>query len=228
MKTFLLIGASSAVATELAHSLFAQNNRIIAVSRTEPNAPFETFLQHEITSEEALPKIEGAIDGLVYFPGSINLKPFRSLKQQDFLADFQLNVLGAIKSIQTYSPNLQLAASASIVLFSTVAVQTGMPFHASVAVSKGAVEGLTRSLAAELAPKIRVNCIAPSLTKTPMAERLTNSPEKQEASAQRHPLKKIGEPKDLANMVEFLLSEKSSWMTGQILHVDGGMGTLKA
>jgi NAD(P)-dependent dehydrogenase (short-subunit alcohol dehydrogenase family) len=164
---------------------------------------------------------------LVYFPGSINLKPFRGLKESDFLNDFNINVLGAIKSIQTYTPNLQLSDKASIVLFSTVAVQTGMPFHASIAVSKGAIEGLTRSLAAEFAPKIRVNCVAPSLTHTPMAERLLSTPEKIEASANRHPLKKIGEPKDLANMVEFLLSENASWITGQIMHVDGGMGSIK-
>jgi len=227
MKTTLLIGASSAVAKELAALLFAKNERIISISRTTPEAPFSEFFEHTITGEEAFPKIEGTIDGLVYFPGSINLKPFRGLKEADFMNDFNINVLGAIKSIQAYTSNLQLSDKASIVMFSTVAVQTGMPFHASVAVSKGAIEGLTRSLAAEFAPKIRVNCIAPSLTNTPLAERLLSTPEKIEASANRHPMKKIGSPQDLANMVEFILSEKSSWITGQILHVDGGMGSLK-
>ena len=227
MKTTLLIGASSAVAQALATSLFAKNERIISISRTTPNAPYSEFFEHTVSGEFSLPKIEGVIDGLVYFPGSINLKPFRSLKEADFLNDFNINVLGAIKCIQAYSSNLQLSDKASIVLFSTVAVQTGMSFHASVAASKGAIEGLTRSLAAEFAPKIRVNCVAPSLTQTPMADRLLNSSEKIEASANRHPLKKIGAPKDLANMVEFLLSENSSWITGQILHVDGGMGSIK-
>jgi NAD(P)-dependent dehydrogenase (short-subunit alcohol dehydrogenase family) len=113
------------------------------------------------------------------------------------------------------------------VLFSTVAVSTGMPFHASIAAAKGAVEGLTRSLAAELSPKIRVNCIAPSLTETPLAEKLLNTPEKQEASAKRHPLQRIGQPADIAEMACFLLSGLSGWMTGQVLHVDGGMSTLK-
>ena len=155
------------------------------------------------------------------------LKPFQSLKSTNFLEDLQINVLGAIKSIQSYSKNLALSDSASIILYSTVAVQTGMPFHASVAASKGAIEGLTRSLAAEFAPKIRVNCIAPSLTNTPMASRLLSSPEKIEASALRHPLKKVGDPKDLANMTTFLLSDASKWMTGQILHLDGGMSSIK-
>jgi len=149
------------------------------------------------------------------------------LKPNQFLADFNLNVQGAIASIQAYLPNLTLSELSSIVLFSTVAVQTGIPFHSSVAVSKGAIEGLTRALAAEFAPKIRVNCVAPSLTNTPMADRLLNSPEKMEASANRHPLKKVGSPLDIANMVEFLLSDKAQWITGQILHVDGGMGNLK-
>jgi NAD(P)-dependent dehydrogenase (short-subunit alcohol dehydrogenase family) len=227
MKTTLLIGASSAVAKEVAKTLFEKNERVISISRNEPDALFTEFYEYTLNGETSFPKLEGTIDGLVYFPGSINLKPFRGLKENDFLNDFNINVLGAIKSIQTYTPNLQLSDKASIVMFSTVAVQTGMPFHASVAVSKGAIEGLTRSLAAEFAPKIRVNCIAPSLTHTPMAERLLSTPEKIEASANRHPLKKIGEPKDLANMVEFLLSENASWITGQILHVDGGMGSIK-
>jgi NAD(P)-dependent dehydrogenase (short-subunit alcohol dehydrogenase family) len=227
MKTTLLIGASSAVAKEVAKALFEKNERVISISRNEPDALFTEFYEYTLNGETSFPKLEGTIDGLVYFPGSINLKPFRGLKENDFLNDFNINVLGAIKSIQTYTPNLQLSDKASIVLFSTVAVQTGMPFHASIAVSKGAIEGLTRSLAAEFAPKIRVNCIAPSLTHTPMAERLLSTPEKIEASANRHPLKKIGEPKDLANMVEFLLSENASWITGQIMHVDGGMGSIK-
>ena len=135
--------------------------------------------------------------------------------------DFKLNVLGAIKSIQAYTQNLLSSKQASIVLFSTVAVQTGMPFHSSVSISKGAIEGLTKALAAEFSPKIRVNCVAPSLTSTAMANKLINTPEKLEASNNRHPLKRIGNPEDIANTVEFLLSPHSSWITGQIIHVDG-------
>ena len=143
------------------------------------------------------------------------------------MADFNLQVLGAIRCIQAVLPRLKNSENASIVLFSTVAVQLGLGFHSQVAVSKGAIEGLTRSLAAEFAPTIRFNAIAPSLTNTPLAEKLLSSPEKIEANGQRHPLKRIGEAEDIAEAACFLLTDKSSWMTGQILHVDGGMSSLK-
>jgi 3-oxoacyl-[acyl-carrier protein] reductase len=227
MKTTLIIGASSGIGKALANKLIKERESVISISRNLPDASFSHYYQHDILSDEDLPKIEDTIDGLVYCPGSIHLKPFRTLKRQDFENDFKLNVLGAIKAIQAYTANLQLSKNASIVLFSTVAVQTGMPFHSSVAISKGAIEGLTKALAAEFSPKIRVNCIAPSLTNTPMAEKLINTPEKLEATNNRHPLKRIGNPDDMANTVEFLLSNNSSWITGQILHVDGGMSTLK-
>jgi NAD(P)-dependent dehydrogenase (short-subunit alcohol dehydrogenase family) len=171
------------------------------------------------------PNIEGAIDGLIYCPGTINLKPFRALKSEDFLNEYQINFLGAVKSIKQYLPNLQLSESPSIVLFSTVAVQTGMSFHASIASAKGAIEGLTRSLAAEFAPKIRVNAIAPSLTATPLADKLINNESKLKASEDRHPLKKIGSSSDMSQAVEFLLN--ANWMTGQIMHVDGGMSSVR-
>ena len=227
METILIIGASSGIGLALANKLVQKGEKVISISRNSPKAYYGQFIQHDILSEQELPKLEGAIDGLVYCPGSINLKLFRTLKAQDFENDFKLNVLGAIKSIQAYSSNLQLSKNASIVLFSSVAVQTGLPFHSSVAASKGAIEGLTRALAAEFSPKMRVNCIAPSLTNTPMAEKLINTPEKLEASNNRHPLKRIGSVDDIANSIEFLLSEKASWITGQILHVDGGLSTLR-
>jgi NAD(P)-dependent dehydrogenase (short-subunit alcohol dehydrogenase family) len=227
MKTTLIIGASSGIGKSLAESLMKKNETVISISRTIPEAPYSHFYKHDILSDDELPKISEPIDGIVFCPGSINLKSFRALKKQDFLADFELNVLSAIKCIQFYYPNLVQSQAASIVLYSTVAVNTGMAFHSSVAASKGAIEGLTKALAAEFAPKIRVNCIAPSLTNTPLAERLINTPEKLEASANRHPLKRIGNDTDIANATEFLLSEKASWITGQIMHVDGGMSTLK-
>lgn len=228
MKTTLIIGASSGIGKALANKLIKQKESVISISRNLPDASFSHFYQHDLLSDTELPKLDGTVDGLVYCPGSISLKPFRTIKKQDFLNDLEINVLGAIKAIQAYTSHLQLSKNASIVLFSTVAVQTGMPFHSSVSVSKGAIEGLTKALAAELSPKIRVNCIAPSLTHTAMAEKLINTPEKLESSANRHPLKRIGNPIDIANTAEFLLSENASWITGQIFHVDGGMSSIKS
>jgi NAD(P)-dependent dehydrogenase (short-subunit alcohol dehydrogenase family) len=167
------------------------------------------------------------IDGLVYCPGSILLKPFTRVSTEDLINDYQLQVIGAVKIIQQLLPYLKKSNAASIVLFSTVAVEMGFNFHSIVAASKGAIEGLTKALAAELAPKIRVNCIAPSITNTPLASSLLNSDEKIVANAQRHPLKKIGTASDVAAMACFLLSDQATWITGQIMHVDGGMSAIK-
>jgi NAD(P)-dependent dehydrogenase (short-subunit alcohol dehydrogenase family) len=168
-----------------------------------------------------------SIDGFAYCVGTINLKPFARIKPEDFITDFQLQVVGALKIIQAMLQKLKAVDQASVVLFSTVAVQLGFNFHTQVATSKGAIEGFTKAFAAEFAPKIRINCIAPSLTDTPLAATLLSTPEKRDANAQRHPLKATGTPQDIANMAEFLLSEKSSWITGQIFHVDGGMSAIK-
>ena len=167
------------------------------------------------------------LDGLVYCPGTINLKPFSSLKLSDFQNDLEVNFLGLVKTLQMYYPLLQKSENASVVLFSTVAVQTGMAFHSSVAAAKGAIEGMSRALAAEWAPKIRVNTIAPSLTETPLAERLLKTDKQRAASIERHPMKRIGKAEDIAEMAAFLLSDKSSWITGQIIQVDGGLSAIK-
>jgi NAD(P)-dependent dehydrogenase (short-subunit alcohol dehydrogenase family) len=167
------------------------------------------------------------IDGLVYCPGNIHLAPFHRIKPVDFLNDYTLQVVGAIQVIQAILPRLKAAETSSIVLFSTVAVQTGFNFHSQVAASKGAIEGLTRALAAEFAPTIRVNAIAPSITNTPLASKFLSSPEKIQANAERHPLKKIGNAEDLAEMALFLLSNKAAWITGQIMHVDGGISVIR-
>ena len=168
------------------------------------------------------------VHGLVYCPGSIVLKPFQRLTSADFQRDFDINLLGAVKVIQACLKRLKKSPTgASIVLFSTVAVKLGMPFHASVASAKAAVEGLTRSLAAEFAPRIRVNAIAPSLTDTPMAASLLSSEDRQKASAERHPLKRIGSPQEIAGLACHLVSDEGSWITGPTLHADGGMSSVK-
>jgi NAD(P)-dependent dehydrogenase (short-subunit alcohol dehydrogenase family) len=229
MSKFIIVGASSGIGFQLAKNLSEKGHTIYALNRNKvdldsiPNCQFhEVDIAMEIPN---FPNIEGAIDGLIYCPGTINLKPFRALKSEDFLNEYQINFLGAVKSIKQYLPNLQLSESPSIVLFSTVAVQTGMSFHASIASAKGAIEGLTRSLAAEFAPKIRVNAIAPSLTATPLADKLINNESKLKASEDRHPLKKIGSSSDMSQAVEFLLN--ANWMTGQIMHLDGGMSAIR-
>ena len=229
-KRFVIVGGSKGIGNALVKRLAASGDAILAYSRgigDLDRVDNVEFLTYDSTTDEAFPTVEGPIDGIVYCPGSINLKPFHRLSEKDFLSDLNINLLGAVKAIQAVLPNLKEADDSSVVLFSTVAVQTGMGFHASVSAAKGAVEGLTRALAAEFAPKIRVNCIAPSLTNTPLAERLLNSPEKHEAAEGRNPLKKVGSADEVAAMAEFLLNGESKWITGQIFHVDGGMGSLR-
>jgi NAD(P)-dependent dehydrogenase (short-subunit alcohol dehydrogenase family) len=167
------------------------------------------------------------VHGLVYCPGNIALKPFNRFSGADFSSDYELQVLGAVTCLQQALGALKKSGNAAVILFSTVAVQQGLPFHSLVSASKGALEGLTRALAAELAPNIRVNAIAPSLTNTPLAENLLNSDAKKEANAARHPLKRVGEPQDIAAMAAFLLSEQATWISGQIMHVDGGISALR-
>lgn len=227
MATYLFAGASSAMAMRAAALLKNQGHTVIGISTKEDTDNYDQWHTIEQYSFGTFPATDEVIDGLVYFPGTINLKPFHRINQDDFTADYNVSALGAAAFVQAYLPNLKKSSIASVVFISTVAVGTGMPFHASVAMAKGAVEGLTRSLAAEFAPKIRVNCVAPSLTDTPLAERLLGSEDKTEAAKNRNPLKKIGTPDDLAQAITFLLTENASWITGQILAVDGGMNKLR-
>jgi NAD(P)-dependent dehydrogenase (short-subunit alcohol dehydrogenase family) len=231
MNSYLIIGGSSGIGYEVVKKLTSADNKIYVMSRNPDkieDLEFIKKLSYDVTSdEEKFPSIEEPLKGLVYCPGTINLKPLKSLKPKDFMDDFIINSLGAVRAIQSYLPNLSTEKNSSVVLFSTVAVQTGMAYHASVAMAKGAVEGLTKSLAAELAPQIRVNAIAPSITDTPLAERLLSTDEKRKASAKRHPLNKIGSSEEIANGVHFLLSDESLWMTGQIIHIDGGISSIK-
>lgn len=231
MKNYFIIGASSGIGQALAESLAKDGHSVYGTYYKNSITTNNVNLEYHYldVSEESinLDFLPSSLDGFAYCPGNIDLIPFKRIKPEDFTSDFKLQVLGGIKILQSILPRLKSSKRASVVFFSTIAVQTGFNFHTKVAVSKGALEGLTKSLAAELAPTIRVNAIAPSITNTPLAEKLLNTESKKQANADRHPLKKIGEPKDIANMAAFLLSDKADWITGQIIHLDGGMSTLK-
>ena len=231
MSTFLVIGGSSGIGFQVVNDL-AESGHIVYASYCNKQVnitnPSVRYFQLNVLDENLIfDQLPEAIDGIVYCPGNVNLKPFSRIQPSEFSSDFNLQVLGAIKVIQAVLPKLKAAESASIVLFSTVAVKIGLSFHSLVSTSKGAIEGLTKALSAEFAPKIRVNCVAPSLTDTPLVEGLLNTEQKIEANAQRHPLKRIGNVKDISSVVTFLLSGHSSWITGQVFHVDGGMSSIK-
>jgi len=231
MKNILIIGASSGIGAQLSKNLAAAGHNVTGTynENTGYDVVPGVSMHHLNVMDDKLDLdfIPETIDGLVYCVGSINLKPFKRIKPEDFAADFNLQVVGAIKVLQRVTPHFKNSEAPSVVFFSTVAVQNGFNFHSQVSTSKGAIEGLTRALAAELAPTVRVNCIAPSLTQTPMAGKLLANEEKIEANGKRHPLGRVGQPEDLAQMAEFLLLEKSGWITGQVFGVDGGMSVVK-
>lgn len=229
MKNILIIGSSSGIGKSLAKML-SGDNKIYGTYYTHAIDARENLSAHYLdvmADTNDFSFLPESLNGLVYCPGAIILKPFSRTKAEDFLDDYKLQVLGAVKCIQACLPKLKKSENATIVLFSTVAVKMGFNYHSIVSASKGAIEGLTKALAAELAPAITVNCIAPSVTNTPLASTLLNTAEKLEASRQRHPLKRIGTAEDIAGMAAYLLNGERNWITGQIIPVDGGISSIK-
>jgi len=230
MRNYVIIGGSSGIGLELVNILEKNGANIIAtynnnIVQDRKNVKYlKLDVKTDVLNLDDFPE---EIHGLAYCPGSINLKPFHRFKDEDFIDDFKLQVLGATKIIKLLLPKIKKSKDSSILLFSTVAVQAGLSFHSQVSISKGAIEGLTRSLAAELSPTIRVNAIAPSLTKTNLANRFLNTQEKIDQQSEKNPLNKLGDAKDIAEAGLYLLTPKSSWVTGQILHVDGGYSIIK-
>lgn len=227
-RNILVIGGNTGIGLELVKRLTFQGDQVFAAVRhPEPLNALGVRTQPFEAMDPPLLELPEHLEGLVYCPGSITLKPFHRLTAEDFARDHQINCLAAAAVVQQALPSMKAADHASVVMFSTVAVGQGMPFHASISAAKGAVEGLTRSLAAELAPRIRVNAVAPSLTDTPLAGALLGNDAKREASARRHPLQRVGSAAETAALVAFLLSEEAGFITGQIIRADGGLSTLR-
>lgn len=226
-RNILIIGGSHGIGQEVVR-LLKDSNKVFAACRTAgelenyPEVTFESFDVLKDSPEEL--SVPEALDGFVYCPGSINLKPFKMMGDQDYREDMEINFFALTALLKKVLPKMKQGGS--LVFYSTVAVQTGMPFHTSVAAAKGAIEGFARALAAEYTPKLRVNVIAPSLTDTPLAGKLLNNVAKKEKMAERHPLKSVGQASDIAKMTTFLLSDDSQWITGQIFKVDGGISAL--
>ena len=234
----LIYGGTGGIGLATARLLYERGYRLHLVSRNadrlheaarEWNA---TFTQGDVNDpalfQRAVEEAGTPLDGLLYAVGTINLRPIHRLSVEDFTRDFAVNALGAALAVQAALPALrQSEHTASVVLFSTVAVRQGFALHASISMAKGAVEGLTLALAAELAPKIRVNAIAPSLTRTPLAQGLISNEQMATAIAAMHPLQRLGTPEDIAALAAFLLSPESDWITGQVIGVDGGRSTLR-
>lgn len=226
---YLIIGAGRGIGRGIAERLIAQGHPVITVSRTSegPAGAVEHLHTDVVTDGLPVERLPEALSGVAYCPGSIDLKPFRSIRVEELRAALEVNLVGAFRAAQATADRLKRVPGSSLLLFSTVAVGQGMPFHASVATAKAGVEGLARSLAAEWAPTVRVNCIAPSLTDTPLAERLMNTPEKMKAAGDRHPLKRAGTVADIAAMGAFLLGPDAGWISGQVIGVDGGLSRLR-
>jgi NAD(P)-dependent dehydrogenase (short-subunit alcohol dehydrogenase family) len=223
-----IIGGTSGIGAQALQHWRSQGHEVHAACRKpEVLAAQVVSAQHFDALHPTPLQWPAKLDSFVYFPGSISLKPFHRIGHDDFARDLQVNLLGAVHALQSAMPALKASGNASVVLFSTVAVAQGMPFHASIAAAKGAIEGLARSLAAEWAPLIRVNAVAPSLTDTPLAQSLLSDETKRAAAAKRHPLQQVGQVGDIVALLDFLISDHSRFMTGQILRPDGGLSSVR-
>ncbi len=232
-KNILVVGGSSGIGLETVKQLVGQGHKVLVANRSENSDLYNLgvpWIQLDVLNQMIeLNEIPSELHGLVYAPGSINLKPFHRFSLNDFQQDFEINVLGAVKVLQNVYKNLKAAKGASVILFSTVAAQTGMSFHSSIATAKAGLEGLARSLAAEwAAQQIRINVIAPSITDTPLAEKLLSTEEKKAASAKRHPLQMYGDPAKMASLAAYLLSDNAEFITGQVLKADGGISATRS
>ena len=216
----LLIGASSDIACHLYETYKSDYDFI----RFSSNDEFSDVSNFNLQDPDTYIEIED-LSGIVYFPGTIVLKPFKQLGLEDFKNDYDINVLGLLKILKYYQSSL--IDGSSLIFISTVAAKLGMPFHSSISMCKSSLEALAISLAAEWAPKVRVNCVAPSLVDTKLAKRFFRNDKQKEMMSERHPLKKTGKSEDISHTIEFLLSNKSNWVSGQNFSVDGGMSTLK-
>ena len=226
MRKIIIVGGSRGIGNSLLTTL-VENHKIINISRVKPALSHVNLTHYtcDVLIDE-LPEIT-EVDSIIYCPGSINLKPISRLKLDDFRNDFEINVIGAVKTIQKYLSILKKGNKPSVVLFSTVATTLGMPYHASVAAAKSAVEGLVKSLGAELAPTVRINAIAPTVTDTDLASKLLRNEKMIDMITDRHPLKKFLEPKEVADMAEFLQSPKASAISGQVFKMDCGIVSFK-
>ncbi|RAJ15733.1 SDR family NAD(P)-dependent oxidoreductase [Arenibacter echinorum] len=226
MKTIVIVGGSKGIGKAIVGNL-VDAHKVINLSRSAPENTHANLTHYNVDIlKDDLPEIT-ALDAIVYCPGSINLKPIARLSLEDFREDFEINVIGAVKTIQKYLEVLKKGQHPSVLLFSTVASKLGMPYHASIATAKSGVEGLVKSLGAELAPNVRINAIAPTVTDTQLASKLLRNEKMIENIKERHPLKKFLDPKEVAEMAEFLLSEKASSISGQIFEMDYGIVTFK-
>ena len=227
-KNILIIGGNSLIGQEVIKLSNSNDDNVIATSRSTIDLPLENFIQ--LDPNEDLSGLDGlpdSIDALLYCPGSISLKSIQRMDISDIREDFRINVEGAFNVIKKVLPNLKKDEGASVVFISSVAAKSGMTFHSSIAASKAALEGFARSLASELAPRVAINCVAPSLTNTPMAEHLLNNEKKLQSSEERHPLNTIGDPVKVAKVIYNLFSAKEDWITGQTISIDGGLSSLR-